>query len=483
MRDVLRHPTLDAAFKELVLTLPSEAYVAEQLDVGRPAAHPRGARGDEAQLAQRAARRLGMGVRDAPGDAAATRPTRSRRAGARSPTSALLDALPRRGRARRRGLAGPRLPALQGRGQHDRPRRARWSRCSAPRAELAEPALERFHAMFEDEPLVIDKWFSLQATAPERDGKVFERVKALMRAPGLQHRQPEPRAQPDRRVLPRATRRRSTAPTPPATRSGPTACSSSTRSTRSWPRASRARWTAGPSSPSRYRSAARARRSRRVAAQPELVERRARDRHARAARPAEARHGIDEEQEERVLRPVGRRHRRHQRLGLRRDRDRARATATRIGNVYAGRNGIIGALTEDLIDTGKESAAAIARAALDAVGRVRLVPLQAQVARREPARVRAADRGLQGARHRLVLLQRRRRLGRHLLQGQPAVGSRWATRCRRSTCRRRSTTTCRSPTAARASARSPSTSRCRRSRRRSTCARWRAPRPRCSCSR
>jgi aminopeptidase N len=32
MRAVLRHPTLDAAFKELVLTLPSETYMAEQLE-------------------------------------------------------------------------------------------------------------------------------------------------------------------------------------------------------------------------------------------------------------------------------------------------------------------------------------------------------------------------------------------------------------------------------------------------------------------
>ncbi|HEY5325203.1 MAG TPA: 6-phosphofructokinase [Caldimonas sp.] len=37
----------------------------------------------------------------------------------------------------------------------------------------------------------------------------------------------------------------------------------------------------------------------------------------------------------------------------------ARAHRDTIGTVYAGRNGIIGALTEDLIDTGKESAAAI----------------------------------------------------------------------------------------------------------------------------
>ncbi|CAG0968487.1 ATP-dependent phosphofructokinase / diphosphate-dependent phosphofructokinase [Burkholderiales bacterium] len=37
----------------------------------------------------------------------------------------------------------------------------------------------------------------------------------------------------------------------------------------------------------------------------------------------------------------------------------ARRHRTRIGKVYAGRNGIIGALTEDLIDTSKESAASI----------------------------------------------------------------------------------------------------------------------------
>ena len=38
----------------------------------------------------------------------------------------------------------------------------------------------------------------------------------------------------------------------------------------------------------------------------------------------------------------------------------ARQHSNRIGKVYAGRNGIIGALTEDLIDTSVESEAAIA---------------------------------------------------------------------------------------------------------------------------
>jgi 6-phosphofructokinase 1 len=38
----------------------------------------------------------------------------------------------------------------------------------------------------------------------------------------------------------------------------------------------------------------------------------------------------------------------------------ARASSQRIGKVYAGRMGIVGALREELIDTGKESAKSIA---------------------------------------------------------------------------------------------------------------------------
>ena len=114
----------------------------------------------------------------------------------------------------------------------------------------------------------------------------------------------------------------------------------------------------------------------------------------------------------------------------------ARRHPDRIGNVYAGRNGIIGALTEDLIDTSAGIGRGDRRAARHARGRLRLLPLQAQVAREEPARVRAADRGLQGARHRLLLLQRRRRFGRHLLQGEPAVAIARLSAGRPSTCPR-----------------------------------------------
>ena len=60
-----------------------------------------------------------------------------------------------------------------------------------------------------------------------------------------------------------------------------------------------------------------------------------------------------------VLRPVGRGYRGDQRFGLWRAANCAPASEE-IGKVYAGRNGIIGALTEDLIDTSLESKAAIA---------------------------------------------------------------------------------------------------------------------------
>jgi aminopeptidase N len=57
-------------------------------------------------------------------------------------------------------------------------------------AELAAPALQRFHALFKDDALVIDKWFALQARAPEADGRVFARAKALIKHPDFSLKNP-----------------------------------------------------------------------------------------------------------------------------------------------------------------------------------------------------------------------------------------------------------------------------------------------------
>jgi aminopeptidase N len=50
-------------------------------------------------------------------------------------------------------------------------------------AELAQPALERLYDQFRHDPLVLDKWFMLQARVPERDGRVFARVRQLVQHP------------------------------------------------------------------------------------------------------------------------------------------------------------------------------------------------------------------------------------------------------------------------------------------------------------
>ena len=50
-------------------------------------------------------------------------------------------------------------------------------------SELAAPALQHFHALFKNDALVLDKWFALQANAPEKDGRVFAKVKQLLAHP------------------------------------------------------------------------------------------------------------------------------------------------------------------------------------------------------------------------------------------------------------------------------------------------------------
>jgi aminopeptidase N len=44
--------------------------------------------------------------------------------------------------------------------------------------------------MFHREPLVLDTWFAIQASAPEVDGKVFARFKQLLKHPDFSIRNP-----------------------------------------------------------------------------------------------------------------------------------------------------------------------------------------------------------------------------------------------------------------------------------------------------
>jgi aminopeptidase N len=192
MRGVLRHPTLDPAFKELMLSLPSELYIAEQVAEADP---QRIHSVRESLLGQMAARMhndwMWAWESHQVKDGYAPTPQQAgRRAMANLALSMLCLHAARTGdpvwpgRAYQRfkdaGNMTDRLGAL--------------TALVDAHTDLADPALERFHAMFRHDPLVVDKWFALQARTPETSGagagRVFHRVKALMAHPDFSLKNP-----------------------------------------------------------------------------------------------------------------------------------------------------------------------------------------------------------------------------------------------------------------------------------------------------
>ena len=179
MRQVLHHPTLDAAFKELVLTLPSETYLAEQLDVVDP----------QQVHAVREAMRLQLAT-SLQADWAAVYEA-NQDTGNYTPDAASSG---------RRALAGMALTylciAAVATGQDEWPGKTmqrfqnagnmtdRFNALSALVTSghaFAAQALAQFHAMFLGEALVIDKWFSLQVGSPDRNGNILPTVRQLMK--------------------------------------------------------------------------------------------------------------------------------------------------------------------------------------------------------------------------------------------------------------------------------------------------------------
>ena len=185
MRQVLHHPTLDAAFKELVLTLPSETYLAEQLDLVDP----------QQIHAVREAMRLQLAtsleadwaaVYAAHQDTGAYTPDAAS-SGRRALSGLALTHLclaavasPSAGSGRTDVWPGKTLQRFKDAGNMTDRFNALAALVASGHA-LAAQAVAQFHAMFKDEALVIDKWFSLQAGSPDRSGNILPAVKQLMK--------------------------------------------------------------------------------------------------------------------------------------------------------------------------------------------------------------------------------------------------------------------------------------------------------------
>ena len=178
MRAVLRHPALDAAFKELVLTLPSETYISEQLDVVDPQRVHAVREAMREQLAQ-ALHDDWVWAFEAHRDNGAYRPD-PLSTGRRALTGMALTMLCLAARASGSPVwPGKTLQRFKDAGNMT----DRFNALSALVVSghpLASDALARFHQLFRNEALVLDKWFALQAGAPDRGGDVLPAVRRLM---------------------------------------------------------------------------------------------------------------------------------------------------------------------------------------------------------------------------------------------------------------------------------------------------------------
>ncbi len=189
MRGVLRHPELDAAFKNLVLGVPIASYIAEQLtEVDPQRIHT----ARQALLAQYASHLQAdwEWAFDAHQVAGAYTPdpvSSGKRSLANRALGMLCVGAAATGEAAWPGRAYQRFKDAA----NMTDRIGALTALVHSHAELAAPALARFHEMFSDDPLVIDKWFELQMAAPEAtDGRVFATARALMKHADFSIRNP-----------------------------------------------------------------------------------------------------------------------------------------------------------------------------------------------------------------------------------------------------------------------------------------------------
>lgn len=188
MRDVLHNPALDAAFKELVLTLPSETYIAEQLDVVDP----------QRVHAVREAMRLQLATQlqvdwewvftefQTPGAYVPDAASSGRRALVGMALHMLCLASTQSGDP---VWPGKTLQRFKSAGNMTDRFNALSALVSSGHV-LAAQALSTFHALFKDEALVLDKWFALQGGTPDRGGQVLPLVRQLMSHPDFSLKNP-----------------------------------------------------------------------------------------------------------------------------------------------------------------------------------------------------------------------------------------------------------------------------------------------------
>jgi aminopeptidase N len=181
LRGVLRHPQLDPAFKAMLLALPGEGYVAEQLAV----VDPQRIHAAREHMLDHLAEQLhadwtwAFEQHQVRGGYAPQRHQSGQRALAGRALAMLCRHAARSGNPVWPGRAYQQVKDASNMTE----RLAALNALVHSRAELADAALQRFHALAHGNPLVIDKWFEVQARASEdplAGGAALARVKSLL---------------------------------------------------------------------------------------------------------------------------------------------------------------------------------------------------------------------------------------------------------------------------------------------------------------
>jgi aminopeptidase N len=174
---VLRSGEIDRQFQAEMLRLPSETYLAEGFEVIDPEAIARARRAlkealasrlEQDFLAQYHAMRMDSEYRPEP-----------RQIGARALRNACLSYLTALDTAEHRRLAAGQFEASN----NMTDRLAALQALAATQSKERDRTLDTFYQAWQSEPLIVNKWFSVQATSPATD--TLARVRELTRHPAF----------------------------------------------------------------------------------------------------------------------------------------------------------------------------------------------------------------------------------------------------------------------------------------------------------
>jgi aminopeptidase N len=182
-RDILQDPELDRAYVARLLSLPSEKYLLQQMSPMDPRALSKARQTLEANLGaelQDVLVALIHQLKPLP-----TYEPSAKDAGQRALRNHALSWLCQAGLPSGQSLANDQYAAANN--MTDRLGALRGMLLLAQRDAAIEQALNDFYTTFKADPLVVDKWFSLQATAPNM---TVQAVRSLMQHEAFEARNP-----------------------------------------------------------------------------------------------------------------------------------------------------------------------------------------------------------------------------------------------------------------------------------------------------